>query len=100
MRRKVENFILLQKGVLEVGAEDMMAVLDAVDNGGALAPASDSARGCCGSICRSAGIDREYRGQTVAHEFQDLSATAVDFLRCTSEQRMKYPDHLITRQPF
>jgi hypothetical protein len=32
-----ELFILLQEGVLEVGAEDMMAVLDAVDSGGELA---------------------------------------------------------------
>ena len=32
-----EFFILLQKGVLEVGAEDMMTVLDAVDDGGQLA---------------------------------------------------------------
>src|SRR4029077_10769366 len=32
-----ELFILLQKGVLEVGAEDMMTVLDAVDDGGQLA---------------------------------------------------------------
>src|ERR1700720_4731208 len=30
-------FVLLQEGVLEVGAEDMMAVLDAVDDGGQLA---------------------------------------------------------------
>ena len=29
--------ILLQEGVLEVGTEDMMAVLDAVDDGGELA---------------------------------------------------------------
>src|SRR6266478_1573255 len=29
--------VLLQEGVLEVGAEDMMAVLDAVDDGGQLA---------------------------------------------------------------
>jgi hypothetical protein len=32
-----ELFVLLQEGVLEVGAEDMMAVLDAVDDGGQLA---------------------------------------------------------------
>ena len=29
LRRKVENFVVLQEGVLEVGAEDMMAVPDA-----------------------------------------------------------------------
>jgi hypothetical protein len=32
-----ELFVLLQEGVLEVGAEDMMAVLDAIDDGGELA---------------------------------------------------------------
>src|SRR6516165_5809950 len=32
-----ELFVLLEEGVLEVGAEDMMAVLDAVDDGGELA---------------------------------------------------------------
>ena len=32
-----ELFVLLQKRVFEVGAEDMMAVLDAVDDGGQLA---------------------------------------------------------------
>src|ERR1700730_11521403 len=32
-----ELFVLLEKGVLEVGAEDMMAVLDAIDDGGQLA---------------------------------------------------------------
>ena len=32
-----ELFVLLQKGVFEVGAEDVMAVLDAVDNSGQLA---------------------------------------------------------------
>ena len=32
-----ELFVLLEKGVLEVGAEDMMAVLDAIDDGGELA---------------------------------------------------------------
>ena len=37
MRRKVENFVLLQEGVLEVGAEDMMTVLDAIDDGGEFA---------------------------------------------------------------
>jgi NAD(P)-dependent dehydrogenase (short-subunit alcohol dehydrogenase family) len=38
-------------------------------------------RTCCGSIRRGAVVDREYRQQTVAHEFQDLSAMAVDCLR-------------------
>jgi len=33
-----ELFVLLEEGVLEVGTEDMMAVLDAVDDGGELAP--------------------------------------------------------------
>src|ERR1700692_1420796 len=38
LRKKVENFIvLLEEGVLEVGAEDMMAMLDAIDDGGQLA---------------------------------------------------------------
>src|SRR5207302_11392479 len=38
LRRKVANFfVLLQDGVFEVGAEDMMAVLDAIDDGGQLA---------------------------------------------------------------
>src|SRR4029077_20323047 len=32
-----ELFVLLEEGILEVGAEDMMAVLDAVDDGGQLA---------------------------------------------------------------
>src|SRR5437870_13172581 len=32
-----ELFVLLQKGVFEVGAEDVMAVLDAIDDGGQLA---------------------------------------------------------------
>ena len=32
-----ELFVLLQEGVLEVGAEDMVTVLDAVDDGGELA---------------------------------------------------------------
>ena len=32
-----ELFVLLEEGVLEVGAEDMMAVLDAIDDGGELA---------------------------------------------------------------
>ena len=32
-----ELFVLLQEGVLEVGAEDMMAVLDAIDDCGELA---------------------------------------------------------------
>jgi hypothetical protein len=32
-----ELFVLLQESVLEVGAEDMMAVLDAIDDGGELA---------------------------------------------------------------
>src|SRR5262244_2515706 len=32
-----ELFVLLQEGVLEVGAEDMMTVLDAIDDGGELA---------------------------------------------------------------
>ena len=37
MRRKVANFsVLLQKRVFEVGAEDVMAVLDAIDDGGEL----------------------------------------------------------------
>src|SRR5215469_6117656 len=56
-------------------------------------------RTCCGSIRRGAVIDREYREQTVAHEFQDLSAIAGDCLRLHIEQRVKYPDHLIARQP-
>ena len=32
-----ELFVLLQEGVFEVGAEDMMTVLDAIDDGGQLA---------------------------------------------------------------
>src|SRR5215468_11862798 len=56
-------------------------------------------RTCCGSIRRGAVVDREYRQQTVAHEFQDLSAMAVDCLRLHIEQRIKYPDYLIARQP-
>src|SRR5271169_3886804 len=32
-----ELFVLFEKGVFEVGAEDMMAVLDAIDDGGELA---------------------------------------------------------------
>ena len=32
-----ELFVLLQEGVLEVGAEDMMTVLDAIDHGGEIA---------------------------------------------------------------
>jgi hypothetical protein len=32
-----ELFVLLQEGVLEVGAEDMVTVLDAIDDGGDLA---------------------------------------------------------------
>ena len=32
-----ELFVLLQEGVLEVGTEDMMAVPDAIDDGGELA---------------------------------------------------------------
>jgi len=32
-----ELFVLLEEGVLEVGAEDMMAMLDAIDDGGQLA---------------------------------------------------------------
>jgi hypothetical protein len=32
-----ELFVLLEEGVLEVGAEDVMAVLNAVDDGGQLA---------------------------------------------------------------
>ena len=40
MRSKVANFsyfVLLQKRVFEVGAEGVMAVLDAIDDGGQLA---------------------------------------------------------------
>jgi hypothetical protein len=39
-----EFFVLFEEGVLEVGAEDMMAVLDAIDDGGQLAthPAADA----------------------------------------------------------
>jgi len=39
-----ELFVLLQEGVFEVGAEDMMAMFDAVDDGGELAlhPAVDA----------------------------------------------------------
>ena len=39
-----ELFVLLQEGVFEVSAEDMMAVLDAIDDGGQLAahPAADA----------------------------------------------------------
>jgi len=38
LRRKVANFsYCLREGILEVGAEDMMAVLDAIDDGGQLA---------------------------------------------------------------
>ena len=38
MRRKVVNFfVLLEEGVLEVGAEDVMTVLNAIDDGGQLA---------------------------------------------------------------
>ena len=39
-----ELLVLLQEGVLEVGAEDMMAVLDAINDGGQLAvhPATDA----------------------------------------------------------
>ena len=33
-----ELFVLFEEGVLEVGAEDMMTMLDAVDDGGELAP--------------------------------------------------------------
>ena len=32
-----ELFVLLEEGVLEVGAEDVMTVLDAIDDGGQLA---------------------------------------------------------------
>src|SRR6202030_3251578 len=32
-----ELFVLFEEGVLEVGAEDVMAVLDAIDHGGQLA---------------------------------------------------------------
>src|SRR5580658_7502721 len=32
-----ELFILLEEGALEIGAEDMMAVLDLIDDGGELA---------------------------------------------------------------
>src|SRR5438067_5591280 len=32
-----ELFVLFEEGVLEVGAEDVMAVLDAIDDGGELA---------------------------------------------------------------
>src|SRR4029077_19014912 len=32
-----ELFVLFEEGVLEVGAEDVMAVLDAIDDGGQLA---------------------------------------------------------------
>ena len=32
-----ELFVLLEEGVLDVGAEDMMTVLDAIDDGGELA---------------------------------------------------------------
>ena len=38
MRKNVENFSLLfQDGVFEVGAKDMMAMLDLIDDGGELA---------------------------------------------------------------
>jgi hypothetical protein len=38
LRRKVENFfVLLEERVFAVGAEDVMAVLDAIDDGGELA---------------------------------------------------------------
>src|ERR1700704_2075085 len=38
LRKKVENFsYCFEEGVLEVGAEDMMAMLDAIDDGGQLA---------------------------------------------------------------
>src|ERR1700726_1276314 len=33
-----ELFILLEECVLEIGAKDMMAMLDLIDNGGELAP--------------------------------------------------------------
>src|ERR1700738_2081990 len=37
LRRKVENFSYCFRNVFEVGAEDVMAVLDAIDDGGQLA---------------------------------------------------------------
>jgi hypothetical protein len=36
-QERCELFILLQEGMLEVGAEDVMAMLDLIDNGGELA---------------------------------------------------------------
>ena len=36
-QERCELFVLLQEGMLEVGAEDMMAMLDLVDDGGELA---------------------------------------------------------------
>ena len=36
-QKRRELFILLEEGVLEVGAEDMMAMLDLIDDGGELA---------------------------------------------------------------
>ena len=36
-QERCELFVLLQEGVLEVGAEDVMAMLDLIDDGGELA---------------------------------------------------------------
>ena len=36
-QERCELFVLLQEGMLEVGAEDVMAMLDLIDNGGELA---------------------------------------------------------------
>ena len=50
LRRKVE--ILLEEGALEVGAEDMMAMLDLIDDGGKLAavPAVQAGAEYCGNL--------------------------------------------------
>ena len=48
-----ELFVLLQEGVLEVGAKDMMAVVDAIDDGGELALHSTAHAGC---LCIALGI--------------------------------------------
>src|ERR1700730_374343 len=47
-----ELFILLEKGALEIGAEDMMAMLDLIDDGGELAavPAVQAGGGDIGNL--------------------------------------------------
>ena len=70
-----ELFVLLEEGVLEVGAEDMMAMLDAIDDGGQLAahPAVQASAEDLGDLVA---------GQPPQAEFADTFGTACGWESC------------------